>query len=99
MKLPLFYKFLMFTAIFYGSFGLYWNHRFTKTYSRQETETKKREFIEHGNTYYINEAEYKRAVFIRKSSWLWFIIVWVVLFLYVKKTQPEYFKLNKRKVL
>jgi hypothetical protein len=96
MKLPLIYKVLFFSAILYGSFGLYWGNRFSNTYSRQQTEAKKYIFIEHGNTYYVNEAAYKKAKFIRKSSWIWFIIVWVTIFLYVRKKQPNYFTLKNR---
>ena len=57
-----------------------------------ETEIKRRKLIEHGNTYYVNEPEFKRAEFIRKSSWIWFLIVWLIIFFYVRKNQPDYFK-------
>jgi hypothetical protein len=100
LKLPLSLKLLMATAIGYGFWGHYegdWGHKFHKTYSSQETSTKKKLLVEHGKNYFVNMAEYKRASLIRKSSWLWFIVVWVITFSYIMRTQPEYFKLNKQK--
>jgi len=97
-KGPLLLKMLFYIGIAGFLFNTYyWEPNFYKTFATQKSEIKTQEFISHGNTYYVNADDYRKAKLIRWVTMSVFCLSILSNLIYIYKTRPGYFSLNKKR--